>query len=88
MIFLPVDLTASLLAKAIGCPYDQAKVLVWVLIFVGCGYAYRSVNGALNRNLFGLVIGSLFCFSMYGARKLISNQKPCSSTLTYLQPTS
>lgn len=72
MIFLPVDILATGISKAIGCPLDQGKVLVWLLIHVGCGYGYRKIRGSLNRNLYGMTIGTLFCLSMFGARTLFT----------------
>ena len=69
MVLHLVDLLASGLAGAVGCPQDQAKVLVWLLAHIGLGYGYRFVQGALARTLYGLSIGTLFTWSMYGSRR-------------------
>jgi|JFJP01.1.fsa_nt_gi hypothetical protein len=70
MVLHLVDLLAGLLAGPVGCPLDQAKVLVWILIHIGLGYGYRFVKGAMPRTLYGLVIGTLFTWSMYGMGRL------------------
>ncbi len=70
MVFQLVDLLAGLLAGAVGCPEDQAKVLVWILAHIGLGYGYRFVHGSMPRTLYGLAVGTLFTWSMYGARRL------------------
>jgi hypothetical protein len=69
MVFHLVDLLAHALAGAVGCPADQAKVLVWILAHIGLGYGYRFVRGALPRTLYGLGFGTLFTWSMYGTRR-------------------
>ena len=70
MIFLPVEILAGYLGSAIGIPTDQAKVLLWLFIHVGLGFAYRKIKGPLERELYGMIIGTSFIWSMYGVCRL------------------
>lgn len=60
-----VDELAGLLSGLIACPLDQGKVTTWLLIHIGMGYAYRSVQGYMPRLIFGMALGTLFCLSMF-----------------------
>lgn len=66
MLFLPVDIIADLFTKYTGTPIDQAKILTWLLIHIGCGYGYRFIKGALQRSLYGMLLGTAFSVSMFG----------------------
>jgi hypothetical protein len=70
-MYIPlVDEMALGLAGVVGCPMDQAKVLVWLLAHIGCGYAYRYVKGYTERLVYGMVLGTIFCLSMFTLGKL------------------
>lgn len=68
-MYIPlVDELAMGLALGVGCPKDQAKVLVWLLLHIGCGYGYRFINGHLQRAIYGMVLGTVFCLSLFTFR--------------------
>ena len=65
-MYIPVvDELALGLSGVVGCPMDQAKVLVWLLLHIGCGYGYRQVNGYIPRMVYGMALGTIFCLSMF-----------------------
>lgn len=69
-MYIPlVDELALGLGIVVGCPLDQAKVLVWLIIHIGCGYGYRFISGHLQRAIYGMVLGTIFCLSLFTIRK-------------------
>ena len=65
-MYIPlVDEISLGLGSMVGCPLDQAKVLVWLIIHVGCGYGYRKIEGYIPRLVYGMVLGTIFCISMF-----------------------
>lgn len=65
-----VDELALGLGMVVGCPLDQGKVLVWLMIHIGCGYGYRQISGYIPRLVYGMVLGTIFCLSLFSFSKL------------------
>lgn len=64
-----IETLSGYLSAAVGCPTDQAKVLIWIMIHIPLGYLYRMVHGPVARLVYGMLVGTLFSWSMYQMRK-------------------
>jgi hypothetical protein len=84
-MYIPlVDEIATMLSGIIGCPLDQGKVMTWLFLHIGFGFLYRKIDGYYPRLIYGKVLGTLFCLSMYSLSRNKTNSRGDSHALHFL----